>query len=100
MLVEGTKVVEQQMCAKKWNEIEYSQIPSVAINKYNKAWYRNDEERFKKYLEDVKAEIVQRWKHFVRNLQPLAGFRGKAQRTSCRSADRNHPESGITLLHS
>ena len=55
MLVEGTKVVEQQMCAKKWNEIEYSQIPSVAINKYNKAWYRNDEERFKKYLKDVKA---------------------------------------------
>ena len=55
LLVEGTKVVEQKMCAKQWNEIEYSKVPSVAINKYNKAWYRNDEERFKQYLEDVKS---------------------------------------------
>ena len=53
MLVEGTKVVEQQMCAKKWNEIDYSKIPSVAMHKYNKAWYRNDEERFKQYLNAV-----------------------------------------------
>lgn len=54
-LVEGCKTVEQQMCSKKWNEIEYSKVPSVAINKYNKAWYRNDEKRFTKYIEDVKA---------------------------------------------
>ena len=55
ILVAGTKVVEQQMCAKKWNEIEYSKVPSVAMNKYNKAWYRNDEQRFTKYIEDVKS---------------------------------------------
>ena len=54
MLVEGTKVVEQQMCSKKWNEIDYSKVPSVAMNKYNKAWYRNDQERFEQYLESVK----------------------------------------------
>lgn len=54
-LVEGCKTVEQQMCAKKWNEIQYPQVPSVAMNKYNKAWYRNDKERFEQYLEDVKA---------------------------------------------
>ena len=53
MLVEGTKVVEQQMCAKKWNEIDYSKVPSIAMHKYNKAWYRNDEERFKQYLNAV-----------------------------------------------
>ena len=53
-IVEHTKVVEQQMFAKQWSEIEYSHIPSVAINKYNKAWYRNDKERFEKYIEDVK----------------------------------------------
>ena len=53
-IVEHTKVVEQQMCAKKWNEIEYEHVPSVAINKYNKAWYRNDEDRFIKYLEKVR----------------------------------------------
>ena len=54
MIVEGTKVVEQQMCSKKWNEIEYSKVPSVAMNKYNKAWYRNDQDRFEKYLEEVR----------------------------------------------
>lgn len=55
LIVANTKVVEQQMCAKKWNEIEYAHVPSVAMNKYNKAWYRNDGERFTKYIEDVKA---------------------------------------------
>ena len=55
LVVAGSKTVEQQMCAKKWNEINYSQVPSVAMNKYNKAWYRNDKERFEKYLEDVKS---------------------------------------------
>ena len=53
MLVKGTKAVEQQMCAKKWNEIDYSKVPSIAMHKYNKAWYRNDEERFKQYLNAV-----------------------------------------------
>lgn len=54
-IVYHTKVVEQQMCAKKWDEIEYSHVPSVAMNKYRKAWYRNDQERFEKYVEDVKS---------------------------------------------
>lgn len=54
MIVKNTKVVEQQMCKKQWSEIEYSHVPSVAMNKYNKAWYRNDEERFKAYIENVK----------------------------------------------
>lgn len=53
MLVNGSKTVEQKMCAKQWNTIEYSKVPSVAMNKYNKAWYRNDEERFTQYIEDV-----------------------------------------------
>lgn len=53
LLVEGTKVVEQKMCAKEWNTINYEQVPSVAMHKYNKAWYRNDGERFTKYLQEV-----------------------------------------------
>lgn len=55
ILVNGTKVVEQQMCAKKWDEIDYSKVPSVALNKYTAAWYRNDTQRFKQYIEDVNA---------------------------------------------
>lgn len=54
LLVEGSKTVEQLMCAKKWSEINYPAVPSVAMNKYNKAWYRNDSERFEKYIENVK----------------------------------------------
>lgn len=55
MLVEGSKTVEQQMCKKQWSEIVYEHVPSVAMNKYRKAWYRNDQERFEQYLEDVKS---------------------------------------------
>lgn len=54
LIVSGTNVVEQKMCAKKWSDIIYSHVPSVALNKYNKAWYRHDKERFEKYLEEVK----------------------------------------------
>lgn len=53
LLVEKTKVVESQMCSKEWAKINYEQVPSVAMHKYNKAWYRNDSERFSKYIEAV-----------------------------------------------
>ena len=48
------KIVESKMCAKEWNEIEYSHVPSVAMTKLRKAFKKNDEERFKQYIEDVK----------------------------------------------
>lgn len=54
LIVAGTNVVEQKMCAKKWDEIFYPSVPSVALNKYNKAWYRNDQARFENYLKEVK----------------------------------------------
>ena len=53
-LVKYTNVVEQKMCSKSWGDIEYSHVPSVAMHKYNKAWYRNDKDRFEQYLESVK----------------------------------------------
>ena len=40
-LVEMTKVVETQMCAKDWNEINFSHVPSVASARYKKAFNRN-----------------------------------------------------------
>jgi len=40
-LVEMTKVVEQDMCAKKWDEINFSHVPSVAATRYKKAFNRN-----------------------------------------------------------
>lgn len=61
MLVEMTDVVEQDMCAKNWSEINFSHVPSVAAARYQKAFLRNDENRYREYLsklekgdEDVK----------------------------------------------
>ena len=40
-LVEMTKVVETQMCAKEWDSINFSHVPSVAAARYKKAFNRN-----------------------------------------------------------
>ncbi len=40
-LVEMTKVVETQMCAKEWDAINFSHVPSVAASRYKKAFNRN-----------------------------------------------------------
>jgi len=52
-LVELTKVVESQMCAKEWDNINFSHVPSVAHARYKKAFGRNTE----KYAEYVKALV-------------------------------------------
>lgn len=48
-----SETVEQLMCEKQWKDIEYDHVPSVAMNKYRKAFFRNDENRFRKYLGEV-----------------------------------------------
>lgn len=58
LLVNNTTVVETQMCEKKWNEINYSHVPSMANVKYNKAFLRNDEGRRREFLNRaVKGEV-------------------------------------------
>lgn len=52
--------VERLMSEKRWGEIVYEHVPSVAMSRYKKAFRRNDPERFQAYLEavsDGKAEI-------------------------------------------
>jgi len=49
------RVVEREMCAKQWSQINYENVPSKASLKYRKAFSRNDGERYKQYLEDVKS---------------------------------------------
>ena len=48
-------IVEYKMCAKQWNEIDYNKLPSVAMARYNKAFYKNDEDRFKVFKEGLKT---------------------------------------------
>lgn len=52
-LVEMTKVVETQMCAKEWDAINFSHVPSLAASRYKKAFNRNTE----KYAEYVTALV-------------------------------------------
>lgn len=40
-LVDLTKVVETQMCAKDWDNINFSHVPSLASIRYKKAFLRN-----------------------------------------------------------
>jgi hypothetical protein len=50
-------IVEYKMCENKWNEINYSQIPSVAMARYTNAFNKNDEERFENYKESLKLGV-------------------------------------------
>lgn len=52
-IVRLSNTVEQQMCRNEWKKINYPHVPSVAMNKYRKAFYRNDEMRFRAYIEAV-----------------------------------------------
>lgn len=54
-LVGLTKVVEQQMCAKNWNEINYNHVPSVASKLYRKSFYKHDKDRFEAYVNALKS---------------------------------------------
>ena len=49
------KVVEVDMTAEEWEKINYSNVPSNAMNKYRNAFYNRDEIRFKEYIDTVKA---------------------------------------------
>lgn len=53
-LVDLTKVVETQMCAKEWDAINFSHVPSVAASRYRKAFYKRAPEKFKAYVEELK----------------------------------------------
>jgi hypothetical protein len=52
-IVQLSKTVEQHMCKREWGAIEYKTVPSVAMNKYRKAFKRNDESRFTQFIERV-----------------------------------------------
>lgn len=54
LIVELSKTVEQQMSKKDWTNIIYKKVPSGAMNKYRKAFFRNDKERFEDFTNKVK----------------------------------------------
>jgi hypothetical protein len=46
-------IVERQMCAQEWDQIDYESVPSKAGMIYREAFKRHDEERYKTYLDKV-----------------------------------------------
>lgn len=52
------RVVESLMSAGKWDEIQYSEVPSRAMMIYRKAFMRHDEQRFNAFINKaVKGEV-------------------------------------------
>ena len=47
-------VLETRMSKQEWDKITYNQVPSLAMTKYRKSFYRHDEDRFTQYISDVK----------------------------------------------
>jgi len=54
LLASCTKVVETSMCKQAWDEIEFGKIPSVAHNKYRKAFIKRCGTRYAEYIKAVK----------------------------------------------
>jgi hypothetical protein len=53
-LVELTKVVETAMCAKEFDSINFSHVPSLAMSRYSKAFGKNAPDAFTAYKEALK----------------------------------------------
>lgn len=60
LLSATTNVVESQMCAKTWNEINFSHVPSLASARYQKAFGRNAGEAYSAYLRELQKPVEQR----------------------------------------
>lgn len=60
MLARATNVIETDMCNREWSNINYSHVPSQASNRYRKAFYRNDAERYAAWVEELTKPVEQR----------------------------------------
>ena len=58
LIVSNSNTVEQKMCSKRWDEIEYPKTPSLAMSRYTKSFGRNDGERFSQFIESLKKGEV------------------------------------------
>lgn len=52
-LVALSNTVEQKMCARQWNDIDFSKLPSIASSRYQKAFHRQAPTAYTKYLESL-----------------------------------------------
>lgn len=48
------EVVERKMSNQEWEKIDFNKVPSLAMTRYHKAFYKHVPENFRTYMEDVK----------------------------------------------
>lgn len=53
LIVKLSKTVEQDVCSNNWGKINYSHVPSKAMNKYRTAFYKHDLNRFTLFIDKV-----------------------------------------------
>jgi hypothetical protein len=60
ILVGATRVVESLMCAKRWDEINFSHVPSLASARYQKAFGKNAADAYSAYIRELQKPQEQR----------------------------------------
>lgn len=60
LIVDLTDVVETKMCAKDWESINFSHVPSVASARYQKAFGRNANSKYTEYLAELSKPEAER----------------------------------------
>ena len=60
ILVGATRVVESLMCAKRWDEINFSHIPSLASARYQKAFGKNAADAYSAYIRELQKPQEER----------------------------------------
>jgi hypothetical protein len=60
ILVGSTRVVESLMCAKRWDEINFSHVPSLASARYQKAFGKNAADMYSAYIRELQKPQEER----------------------------------------
>jgi hypothetical protein len=60
ILVGSTRVVESLMCAKRWDEINFSHVPSLASARYQKAFGKNAADAYSAYIRELQKPQEER----------------------------------------
>ena len=97
------KVVEQQMSANQWSEIDYEGVPSRAAMNYRDAFFRHDSERYEEYIENVKSGKAKIHSGVLFPYDIVHAYRGKWEadptlEEQWKALPNKVPENGSTLV--
>lgn len=97
------KVVEQQMSANQWSEIDYEGVPSRAAMNYRDAFSRHDGDRYEEYLSNVKEGKAKIHSGVLFPYDIVHAYRGKwdadpTLEEQWKALPNKVPENGSTLV--